>query len=189
MVRMSAEDRRESVVRAAVAEFSRRGYHGTSTEAIARRVGVSQPYLFRLFPSKKAIFAAASLRCVEDTCRVFAEASKGLEGEEALHAMANAYTRLIAEHPETLQMQMQTYLTVAAVEAEGDSEFGETVRTAWMELWDTVHLPLGADVNETTTFMAYGMLINTLVAMGFPAGHRVWSGMYDPAKPPIRPAP
>ncbi|KPI07972.1 transcriptional regulator, TetR family [Actinobacteria bacterium OK074] len=184
MVRMSAEERRESVVRAAVAEFSRRGYYGTSTEAIAQRVGVSQPYLFRLFPGKKAMFMAATRRCTEEICRVFAEASKGLQGEEALHAMAEAYVRLIAENPELLMMQMQTYITVAAVEAEGDHEFGEVVRAGWMELWETVHLPLGADDGETTTFLAYGMLINTLAALGFPAEHRVWQAMYPSARIP-----
>src|SRR3954469_6629141 len=99
MVRMSADERRESVIRAARSEFAQKGYYGTSTEAIAKRVGVSQPYLFRLFPGKKAIFAAASLRCVEDTCRAFEEAAEGLQGEEALHAMANAYVRLITERP------------------------------------------------------------------------------------------
>jgi AcrR family transcriptional regulator len=182
MVRMSAEERRESVVRAAITEFAQRGYYGTSTEAIAQRVGVSQPYLFRLFPGKKAIFAAASLRCVDDVCRVMEEASKGLAGEEALHAMANAYVQLITEYPEKLLMQMQTYITVAAAEAEGEHEFGEAVRAGWMKLWETVHLPLGADVNETTTFLAYGMLINTLTAMGFPPEHRVWQGMYPSAQ-------
>ncbi|MEU9310061.1 helix-turn-helix domain-containing protein [Streptomyces sp. NPDC048256] len=182
MVRMSADERRESVIRAATSEFARGGYHGTSTEAIARRVGVSQPYLFRLFAGKKAIFLAASERCMDDTVRTFAEAARGLEGEEALHAMANAYTRVIAEQPERLMMQMQTYVAVAAAEAEGDHGFGEAVRAGWMRLWDTVHVPLGADVNETTTFMAYGMLVNCLVAMGFAPGDRVWEGMYPSAR-------
>ncbi|MGK5691551.1 TetR/AcrR family transcriptional regulator [Streptomyces sp. URMC 128] len=182
MARMSAEERRESVIRAAMTEFARGGYHGTSTEAIARRVGVSQPYLFRLFPSKKAIFLAAAERCAEDTIRTFAQAAEGLEGEEALHAMANAYTKVIAERPERLMMQLQTWVAVAAAEQEGDREFGESVRAGWMRLWDTVHLPLGADVNETTTFMAYGMLVNCLVAMGFPPQHRVWEGLYPSAR-------
>ncbi|WP_175439306.1 TetR/AcrR family transcriptional regulator [Streptomyces vilmorinianum] len=182
MVRMSAEERRESVIRAAMSEFSRGGYYGTSTEAIAKRVGVSQPYLFRLFPSKKAIFLAASERCLADSRRVFAEAAEGLEGEDALHAMANAYTRVIAEEPERLLMQMQVYVTVAAAEAAGEHEFGEVVRAGWQELWDTVHLALGADVDETTTFMAYGMLINTMVALGFPPEHRVWEGLYPSAR-------
>ncbi|WP_329335865.1 TetR/AcrR family transcriptional regulator [Streptomyces sp. NBC_00663] len=182
MARMSAEERRESVIRAATIEFARGGYHGTSTEAIAKRVGVSQPYLFRLFPGKKAIFLAVSERCVEDTIRTFEEASEGLRGEEALHAMANAYTKVIAEHPERLRMQMQMYVAVGAAEEEGDLEFGAAVREGWMRLWDTVHLPLGADVGETTVFLAYGMLINCLVAMGFPPEHRVWEGMYPSAR-------
>jgi AcrR family transcriptional regulator len=181
MVRMSAEERRESVIRAATAEFARGGYYGTSTEAIAKRVGVSQPYLFRLFPSKKAIFLAAAERCVEDTLRTFEEAAEGLAGEEALQAMANAYTRVIAERPERLMMQMQMYVAVAAAEEAGEHEFGESVRAGWMRLWDTVHVPLGADVKETTTFMAHGALINCLVAMGFPADHRVWEGLYPSA--------
>ncbi|WP_199830294.1 TetR/AcrR family transcriptional regulator [Streptomyces viridochromogenes] len=182
MVRMSAEERRESVIRAATKEFARGGYYGTSTDAIAKRVGVSQPYLFRLFPSKKAIFLAAAERCVEDTIRMFAEAAEGLEGEEALHAMANAYTKAMTEQPERLMMQMQMYLAVAAAEQEGDHEFGEAVRAGWMRLWDTVHLPLGADESETTTFLAFGMLINCLMAMGFPPEHRVWQGMYPSAR-------
>ncbi|MFC5215571.1 TetR/AcrR family transcriptional regulator [Streptomyces coerulescens] len=182
MVRMSAEERRESVVRAAMTEFARGGYYGTSTEAIAKRVGVSQPYLFRLFPGKKAIFLAAAQRCVEDTIRMFEEAAEGVEGEEALRAMGDAYRKVVSEEPERLMLQMQMYLAVAAAEQEGDHEFGEAVRAGWIRLWDTVHLPLGADVNETTTFMAYGMLINCLVAMGFPPDHRVWAGM-EPEEP------
>ncbi|MGW4911231.1 TetR/AcrR family transcriptional regulator [Streptomyces sp. NPDC004270] len=181
MVRMSAEERRESVVRAAIAEFSQRGYYGTSTEAIAKRVGVSQPYLFRLFPGKKAIFAAASQRCIDDMRELFEKAAEGLRGEEALHAMGDAYVRLIQERPERLQMQMQTYITVAAAEAEGEHEFGELVRAGWGRLWDTVHLLSGADVDRTTTFLAKGMLINTYAAMGFPPEHRVWQGMYPDA--------
>ncbi|MGW0289881.1 TetR/AcrR family transcriptional regulator [Streptomyces tuirus] len=187
MARMSAEERRESVIRAATTEFARGGYHGTSTEAIARRVGVSQPYLFRLFPGKKAIFLAAAQRCVEETIRTFADASEGLEGEEALHAMGEAYTKVIEEHPERLMMQMQMYVAVRAAEEEGDHEFGESVRAGWMRLWDTVHIPLGADAGETTMFMAYGMLINCLTAMGFPPEHRVWEGMYPSARRKARP--
>ncbi|TWV57074.1 TetR/AcrR family transcriptional regulator [Streptomyces misionensis] len=174
---MSAEERRESVVRAAMEEFGRGGYYGTSTEAIASRVGVSQPYLFRLFPGKRAIFLAAADRCIQDTIRMFEEAAEGLEGEEALQAMGAAYKRVIVEQPSRLMMQMQMFLAVAAAEQEGDREFGEAVRAGWMRLWDAVHVSLGADVAGTTDFMACGMLINCLVGLGFPAGHRVWAGL------------
>jgi AcrR family transcriptional regulator len=187
MVRMSADERRESVLRAAMSEFARGGYYGTSTEAIANRVGVSQPYLFRLFPSKKALFVAAVERCMEEFIHTFEEASEGLEVEDALVAMGDAYAQLITEHPEHLQLQMQMYVTVAAAEQAGDHAFGEAVRAGWMRLWDTVHLPLGADLDRTTSFIGYGMLINCLVAMGFPADHRVWKGLYPEGTTKVRP--
>ncbi|MEU7648453.1 TetR/AcrR family transcriptional regulator [Streptomyces huasconensis] len=183
MVRMSAEERRESVIRAAVVEFARGGYKGTSTEVIAKRVGVSQPYLFRLFPSKQAIFLAASLRCCQGVTEVFRRASEGLEAEEAVQAMGQAYQALIADDPDLLLMQMQMYVAVASAEADGDQEFGEALRAAWMEMYDTVALAVGAEVGEATQFLAYGMLINVLVSMGFQPEHRVWSGFDGPTQP------
>ncbi|MEV6572531.1 TetR/AcrR family transcriptional regulator [Streptomyces sp. NPDC051577] len=176
MARMSADERRESVIRAAMHEFARGGYHGTSTETIAKRVGVSQPYLFRLFPSKQAIFIEAVARCTEDIRLAFEEASEGLGGDEALQAMAQTYKRLIAEHPDKLLMQLQSNVAVAAAEAAGESEFGEMVRAGWMRLWDTVQAAIGGDADQTAGFMAHGMLINTLAALGFPSEHRVWEG-------------
>ena len=180
---MSAEERRGSVVRAAMSEFAHGGYHGTSTEAIARRVGVSQPYLFRLFPNKQAIFLAASLECIDVVRQVLADAAKGVPRDAKLGAMAGAYQKLIRDDPERLLMQMQTYAAVASAEAAGDHEFGAAVRKRWEELWSTVHLELGTDVDETTAFLAYGMLTNTLVSLGFPAGHFTWEGFYESARP------
>ncbi|MFG2372249.1 TetR/AcrR family transcriptional regulator [Streptomyces sp. NPDC048504] len=133
MARVSAQERHESVVRAAIAEFALKGYYGTSTEAIAQRVGVTQPYLFRLFPGKKAIFAAALARSMEDTRLAFERAADG---------------------------------------AEGGDQTGELIRAGWMRLWETVHLSLGADVHETTSFLACGMLGNTLTAIGLSSDHR-----------------
>ncbi|MYS24483.1 transcriptional regulator, TetR family [Streptomyces sp. DvalAA-14] len=180
---MSAEDRRTSVIRAAMSEFAHGGYHGTSTEAIARRVGVSQPYLFRLFPNKQAIFLAAAEHCMDTTREALVAGAKDVPQEGKLPGMAQAYQKLIHDDPERLLMQMQTYVAVAAAEALGDSEFGSAVRERWQEMWDAVHLELGADIDETTGFMAYGMLINTLVSLGFPAGHRNWEGFYVAARP------
>jgi AcrR family transcriptional regulator len=61
--RKSAEVRREEILEAAVKEFAYGGLHGTSTERIAQRAGISQPYLFRLFGTKKELFIAANQRC------------------------------------------------------------------------------------------------------------------------------
>ncbi|MFF7360679.1 TetR family transcriptional regulator [Streptomyces sp. NPDC008125] len=177
---MSADERRESVIHAAITAFARGGYDGTSTETIARAVGVSQPYLFRLFPSKQAMFLAAAERCLTDTMGILLAAG---EGEDAAQCMAAAYGRLIAEDPDKLLMQMQTYAAVAAAEASGDHEFGVSVRACWARMWDEVHLALGADDEETKNYFAHGMLINTLTSLGFPVGHRVWSSIWDSARP------
>ncbi|MEZ0092044.1 TetR/AcrR family transcriptional regulator [Streptacidiphilus sp. EB129] len=175
-MRMSAEERRESVIRASMIEFAERGYNGTSTQAIATRVGVSQPYLFRLFPNKRALFEAAVRRCMEDVMEAFLTAADGLEGEAARDAMGMAYFDLIADRSRLL-MQMQMYVSTAAAEAAGDSEVGEAVRELWTELWDTVAAAAGMTEQEALDFFARGMLINALVAMGFPPEHRLWRGL------------
>ncbi|MFF7982718.1 TetR/AcrR family transcriptional regulator [Streptomyces sp. NPDC007901] len=171
MDRISVQDRRESAIRAAIAEFAITGYYGTSTAAIAKRAGVSQPYLFRLFPDKKAIFVAALTRSAEDTRVAFEMAANGVErGAPAFRAMADAYTRLISTRPETLLMQMQGYTVVTATGPQGDDLIGRDVRAAWMRIWETVHLALGADADRTARFFACGMLGNTLTAIGLPPG-------------------
>jgi AcrR family transcriptional regulator len=190
MGRISAQERRESVIRAAIAEFAITGYHGTTTAAIARRVGVTQPYLFRLFPDKKAIFVAALTRSVEDTRLAFQRAADGVEdSEQARQAMTNTYTRLISTRPETLLMQMQGY-AVAASETQGDDLVGELVRASWMSIWETVHVSLGANADRTAGFFACGMLGNTLAAIGLPqnvAGRGgVPEGRSVSARPPRR---
>ncbi len=172
-MRMSAEERRESVVLASMSEFARGGYHGTSTQAIADHVGVSQPYLFRLFPSKKALFMASVERCIEDTIALFEQAAEGLSGDTALDAMANAYIGMITDR-ERLMMQLQVYVSAASDVMDEDER--EQVRRQWGRLWDTVAVRTGADVQEVTSFFAHGMLINTLVAMGVPEGDRLWAG-------------
>src|SRR5207249_2794876 len=67
MPRLTAEERREAVLEAASMEFAAHGYERTSTEKIARRVGISQPYIFRLFGTKRNLFEAAVRRCLVET--------------------------------------------------------------------------------------------------------------------------
>ncbi|WP_327317611.1 TetR family transcriptional regulator [Streptomyces sp. NBC_01235] len=137
------------------------------------RAPVCQPYLFGLLPDKKAIFVAAAVRSMEDTRLAFERPTDGVEGsEQALGAMEDAYAQLISALPETLLMQMQGYAVVAAAEAKDDDQTGELVRAGWMRLWETVHLSLGADVHESASFFACGMLGNTLTAIGLPSDCR-----------------
>src|SRR5438128_11663856 len=89
--RQSAEVRREAVLDAALIEFAERGLHGASTEEIARRAGISQPYVFRLFGTKKELFKATVARCLRQTLELFQRAAEGKRGREALDAIGQAY--------------------------------------------------------------------------------------------------
>ena len=90
--RQSAAERREEILEAALEEFAEHGYHGASTEAIARRAGISQPYVFRLFGTKQELFKAVVARCFRETLDMFQRAAEGKRGKEALKAMGEAYT-------------------------------------------------------------------------------------------------
>lgn len=173
---MSAEERRESVIAAAMSEFARGGYAGTSTESIARRSGVSQPYLFRLFSNKRAIFLAATRLCLTRTRDTFVEAAEGVPPDRVYGALAGAYLELIAD-TDLLMMQMQVQVATFQAQQHGDEEFGQIVRRGWSELYDTVHLLLGGDPETTTGFLSSGMMINTWVALGYPPEDRVWTGV------------
>jgi len=93
------------VLAAAITEFALSGYAGTSTESIATRAGISQPYLFRLFGTKKDLFVATFDLVGDRIIRELTAVSEGLEGEQALEAMGMAYVELMQD-PELLQVQL-----------------------------------------------------------------------------------
>src|ERR671931_3594 len=95
--RKSAEERREEILEAALVEFAAHGLDGGSTEAIARAAGISQPYVFRLFGTKKQLFIATIERCMRGTLEMFHTASAGLTGEDALHEIGEAVRRGFGE--------------------------------------------------------------------------------------------
>src|SRR5438132_7208069 len=103
--RQTAEERREQIIRAAIPVFAERGYAGASTDEIARRVGLSQPYLFRLFNTKRELIMACIERCFAETEAVFVDAARGLDGEAALHAIGDAYLDMIRRDPVKLRAQ------------------------------------------------------------------------------------
>ena len=160
-VRGSAEERREDVLRAAMIEFAKGGLDGTSTDAIARRAGISQPYLFRLYPTKRALFLAAVERTFAEVGRVFREAGEGLSGLEAKHAMGAAYGTLLQRDRTFLGMQMQAYAA-----CNGDDEVRAVTRRELARLWENI-VTVGAMSEELAqAFVAHGMLCNLTAVFG-----------------------
>src|SRR5579875_553768 len=95
--RMRAPERREQVLEAALPVFARYGYAGTSTEEVAAAAGISQPYLFRLFATKRELFVELVRRGFEKVGDAFVKAAEGLEGEEAMHAMGEVYMGMLGD--------------------------------------------------------------------------------------------
>jgi AcrR family transcriptional regulator len=160
--RQTAAVRREAVLEAANIEFALRGLHGASTDAIARRAGISQPYLFRLFGSKKELFIAVVEACLAQTLADFRAAAAGKAGDEALHAIGEAYSSMIEEDRTMLQGQLQAYASSVA-----DDEIREATARGYGRLVDYVETVSGADRQTIAAFFAKGMLMNVLAAMEY----------------------
>ena len=167
--RKSKEERREEILDAAMAVFAEQGLHGASTEEIARLAGISQPYVFRLFGTKKELYIAVVARCFRQTLEMFQRAAEGKRGEEALHAIGGAYGELLASDRTYLRAQMQAYA------ACDDAEIRDVVRNGFGDLVTYVERVSGLDALAVTQFFAGGMLMNVLASMGLQDPTEPWA--------------
>jgi AcrR family transcriptional regulator len=167
--RKSAQERREEILEAALVEFAAHGLDGGSTEAIARAVGISQPYVFRLFGTKKELFIATIEMCMRGTLEMFRTAAAGLRGEDALHAIGEAYVERLTTDPTYLHSQMQAYA------ASGDPEIRDVVRKGYGELVDYVERVSGLPTERVAHFFAKGMLLNVMASMDLLAAGEGWA--------------
>jgi AcrR family transcriptional regulator len=175
--RMTAEERREAILEVALDVFASTGYHGTSTETIAERAGISQPYLFRLFGTKKELFIATLRRCFRETLENFMRAAEGKRGEEALKAAGESYTALLADRSR-LMSQLQAYASC------DDPEIREVVRQGYGDLFSWTERVSGLPPADVSRFFAKGMLLNVAAAMDLlnsdePWAQRLLEGCHD----------
>jgi AcrR family transcriptional regulator len=168
--RHSAEQRREEILGVAQELFAQKGLYGTSTDEIARRAGLSQPYLFRLFGTKKELFLATIERCFVETLEMFQNASAGLTGEAALKAISKAYHETVLADPLRLQGQMQAYA------ACDDADVREVCRRGYGRLVEHVEAVSGLPAEEVRNFFAVGMFLNVIAAMELMDAKEKWAG-------------
>src|SRR6266540_616573 len=93
--RMSADERRALVLEAAAREFAVTGFAGTSADAIAAAAGISQPYLFRLFGTKKELFLAIVEQSFSRLLAALQEAADKAGRGDVLAEMSRAYDRVL----------------------------------------------------------------------------------------------
>ena len=157
----TAEARREDVLEAALGHFALKGYWGTPTTEIAKSAGISQAYLFRLFPTKQELFIACVERCMCSVRESLQHAAAPHVGdpEAMFDAMGGRYGELLSDRT-MLLAQLQSY------SACGEPEIRAAVQRDYGQLVDMVRETTGADDERVGAFFATGMLLTIVAAMG-----------------------
>jgi AcrR family transcriptional regulator len=166
--RMSAPARREQVLAAATRAFARTGYAGTSTDVVAREAGVSQPYVVRMFGSKRDLFLAVFERSTDRIRDAFgavleartADRPFDPESEEDWSELGAAYTALLADRDFLLVM-------MHGFAAGDDDAIGARARVGMAEIFEVLRAT-GCDADRATAFVAHGMLLNVMLSMRAP---------------------
>ena len=159
------------VLDAAIVEFAAYGLYGATTEAIAGRVGITQPYIFRLFRSKKDLFMAAVDRVygriIETWDSVLEEAGEDAGTERRMLAMGQAYERLMGSRKELLLL-----LQGFAASKDPDILRMNRERMAQVHRYVTrVAQPArdsGEQIHEVQEFLAHGMLLTVAAGLDLP---------------------
>jgi AcrR family transcriptional regulator len=168
MRRLTADERREHVIEAAIATFAAAGYHGASTTDIARRAGISQSYIYALFPNKQELFLAAYRTVVERIRARLVAAAEGADDPEArIRAMGEAYLGMIGNSSEVL-CQLQAYA------AAGDPALRGPVREEFLRLFEAVREAAGVSREDAAFFFAGGIFLAIAAALDVPAEY--WPG-------------
>jgi AcrR family transcriptional regulator len=167
--RLTAEERRQEVLEAAITEFGRRGFHATRTADIAQRAGVSQPYVYALFPDKRALFLACHARAMERIRETLVEArARAADGEPLEAQLGRAYREMIESRPDQLLFQLQAHAAAA------DPEIRESVRASFIALVDeSVHLHDGASRQVVLGYIARALMQNVALALDLPDDYRL----------------
>ena len=150
-------------------EFARSGFSGTSTEAIAKRAGISQPYVFRLFATKKDLFIAVVNSCFDRVYNAFLAAADGKFGDGRQGRHGRAYTVLLQDR-ELLTTQMHAYAAAATTPRSGRRPATASAGSGcWCER------ATGLPEEEVVQFFAIGMLINVAASLDLPHLKEPWA--------------
>ncbi|HEV2073059.1 MAG TPA: TetR/AcrR family transcriptional regulator [Thermomicrobiales bacterium] len=167
--RRTADERREEVIQAAIVEFATYGFHGGSTERIADAAGISQPYVLRLFGTKKALFLAALDQVSTDIIDAWSQAlarHPGGTSDERLDVLRETY-RVFVEDVVQLRLVLQGFSSSEDREVRVQSQECLGRMFAW------TREATGADAEQVRLLFAQGMTL--MVAASIRAWERAGS--------------
>lgn len=157
----TAQERRATVLDTAVHAFAAKGYYGTTTTEVAKQAGISQAYLYRLFPDKQALFVAVIDQCsllMSECLASGAARAHGSGTREILDAMGDSYARLISNR-DLLLVLMQANC------AASEPAIREALRSYYAKQVEYVRAVSGASDGEIQQFFATGQLCNLVLAI------------------------
>ena len=102
--RLSKDERREVIERAATEVFADRGFDGAGMDLIAQRSGVSVPVLYDHFASKDDLYRRLLERQRDDLVAFWAQRLPLPAGHEALAHLIDAYFQYVEAHPFAYRM-------------------------------------------------------------------------------------
>ena len=134
--RLSAEDRRATIIEVAKRLFAQNGFHGVSIDEIVKQVGVSPAILYRHFSSKDELYEAVlhEFSCTRESY-VDAVVSNDTGFEAMLRSMTRVFINSIVNHPDLLKMEMHSQL-------EGSDASREFFLNRWKSFTDYIEFNL-----------------------------------------------
>lgn len=161
--RMSASERRASILVAAAEVFGERGYAAATTDAIAQVAGISQAYVIRSFGSKEALFVATAEHVIDLVVTAFRSAIADADDSERIQPqLGAAYVRL-AEDRGALVTLLHLF-TLGR-----DPVIGPVAREGFLRIFAVLREEAGLSVEDATAFLGNGMLVSTVLGLQLPA--------------------
>ena len=156
--RMSSEDRRELVLDAATGVFGDAGYHGATTDAVARAAGVSQPYVVRMFGTKQQLFLEVIGRALASLMAAFREAIDGDPEVPIGRRLGLAYFALTADRGILLCL-------MHAFALGNEPVIGPAARCGFLDVYRLLRTEAGMSAEDASAFLAGGMLSNVVLGV------------------------
>jgi AcrR family transcriptional regulator len=178
--RIPSAERRVQILDAASRVFGERGYFGATTDQIAKAAGISQPYVVRMFGGKENLFLGVLTRSLERLLVAFTEAVEqwkadgspaaadhpdgvpvGAHGEIG-RRLGLAYVNLIEDRGLLLSLMQ-------AFSMGQDPTIGAKARDGFLTIYRLLRDEAGFTPEQARSFLAEGMLLNTLLGLRLPA--------------------
>jgi len=163
---MPAAERRAMILDAARDLFGRQGYHGTTTDQIAKAAGISQPYVVRMFGAKETLFLEvldATLATLVDAWRGTLDGlPSGADEHERARAIGEQFVDLAATRG------LHTMLLQAFVSG-AEPAIGRAAREGFLGIYRFLRDEAGIPDEQVQGFLGSGMIFSVMLAIDMPA--------------------